>query len=169
MSPRTPILYTDVKRMFDYVNDELIWKENRRSNLIGKPAGSRSCKKRYQVVRVNGKHCKIHRIVFLWHHGYLPETLDHINGDTHDNRISNLREVTVHQNARRKQANKKGASKYKGVHRAGSKWAASIYVDGSALKLGVFNTEIEAAKSYDKAATQYYKEFARLNFEVTND
>ena len=52
----------------------------------------------YHKIMVEGKRYFLHRLVFLYHHGYIPKVIDHINGDKCDNRIENLREVTNSQN-----------------------------------------------------------------------
>jgi hypothetical protein len=98
-----------------------------------------------------------------------PEGLvvDHINGNTLDNRRSNLRLATKQQNACNMRVNKEGCtSKYRGVgwHKMSKKWAARIMVNGRRIHLGLFNSEVEAAKAYDEAAKKYFGEFARLNF-----
>lgn len=159
-----PISYDTVRRLFDYKNDQLIWKTNNNPDYIGKPAGSRTPNKRYQAVRVDGRHCKVHRVVFLWHHGFLPNLIDHIDGDPHNNRIENLREATNSINQRRKRSAKNSSSKYKGVAlEPSNKWRVTIFVNEKIIYLGLHSDEEEAAKVYDDAAIKYYGEHARLN------
>jgi hypothetical protein len=91
--------------------------------------------------------------------------IDHINGNTLDNRLCNLRMCTPQQNS----ANRKpfGKSKYLGVcvstNRA--KWQAQININGKYKHLGRFTIEEDAARAYDAAAKIHYKEFANLNFK----
>jgi hypothetical protein len=44
------------------------------------------------------------------------------------------------------------------------KWVASIQIDATREHLGYFDSETEAAKTYDKAAKKLHGDFAGLNF-----
>ena len=57
-------------------------------------------------------------------------------------------------------------SEYKGVTKGSNKavWQGQIWVDGAKIYLGSFETEEQAARAYDEAATQYFGRFAFLNF-----
>lgn len=89
---------------------------------------------------------------------------DHIDGDTLNNRRSNLRICTNTQNSANRQKPQGAISQYKGIYRVGNRWKAVISPANKHICLGYFSTDIEAAKAYDKAAKQIYGEFARLNF-----
>jgi hypothetical protein len=89
------------------------------------------------------------------------EVVDHINGNTLDNRRSNLRIATIKENVRNRTTIGKGNSRFKGVRFCG--WKASIGVDNKVIHLGYFTTEEEAARAYNAAAIKHFGEFARLN------
>ncbi len=89
---------------------------------------------------------------------------DHINGNTLDNRRSNLRICTRGQNQRNRRGNLNGTSKYKGVSfkNENKKWVAQIGFKKN-MFIGYYKTEIEAALAYNEAAKKYHGKFARLN------
>lgn len=96
------------------------------------------------------------------------QQIDHIDRNGLNNRRENLRAATAKQNRRnsRKYQRSRGtSSSYKGVswHAARNKWQAHIKYNKSKF-LGRFDSEIEAAKAYDKAARELFGEYARLNF-----
>lgn len=98
--------------------------------------------------------------------------VDHINGDTLDNRRENLRVCTWAQNSLNRAKHKHAIhSIYKGVgFENGSsprKWSARVHFNGVRKRVGRYATEIEAAKAYDKFALIAYGEFAKLNFSST--
>ena len=89
---------------------------------------------------------------------------DHIDKNGLNNQLSNLRVCTLSQNPQY-QKKKAGTSRYKGVywHCSYHKWYSHIRVKGKNVHLGSFNSEIDAARSYDVAALKHHCEFAMTN------
>lgn len=91
--------------------------------------------------------------------------VDHINSDGLDNRRCNLRVCTRQENNCNTRKSK-GTSKYKGVSRQPrcATWKCQIAKNRVKINVGCFYNEEDAARAYDRAATEYFGQFARLNF-----
>lgn len=90
--------------------------------------------------------------------------VDHIDGNSLNNRRSNLRLATHQQNSRNRKLNKNSGTGFKGVsyRKDNHKWRAIIVVNQCNICLGQFDTPQEAHEAYCKAAEKYFGEFARF-------
>lgn len=106
---------------------------------------------------------EVHRLVGLAFVGDYPK-FDHKDRNSTNNCPSNLRPCTSSENSANT-ASRGGTSKFKGVSwdKSRQKWQTHIMVDYKSKFLGRFDSEVDAAKAYNKAATQYFGEFAHLN------
>lgn len=89
--------------------------------------------------------------------------IDHINRNKLDNRKCNLRICTYSQNFANsppRTGKYKGVSFSKGAKR---KWISEITVDYRRIRIGCFDSEIEAAAAYNEQAKKYFSKFAYLN------
>jgi hypothetical protein len=111
---------------------------------------------------VNGKTIKLHRLIM---NPQIGEVVDHINGIPNDCRKVNLRVTTQLKNSYNSRIPKNNTSGYKGVcfDKKHKKYMAYIHNKGKSNFLGYFKEPREAAKAYNKAASYYFGEYARLN------
>lgn len=119
----------------------------------------------YLIATVDNILHKVHRLIFLYHYGYLPKCLDHVNRIRDDNRIENLRKATNGQNKANADLQKNNISGYKGVcwSKIAKKWHAQIKVEQNRHHLGYFSSKKKASKAYNKAALYHFGEYANLN------
>jgi hypothetical protein len=152
-----------LNHLFEYDKEtgNLIWKIQQRGIRKGSIAGSVKSHG-YLCVGINYKSYRAHRLIFLMHKGYLPKTIDHINGDKLDNRIENLRAATVGQNQHNRKTNANNTSGYKGVSwdKARKKWLTGIKLEGKRIHLGYFDNVEEAAEVVRKAREELHGDFA---------
>jgi hypothetical protein len=114
----------------------------------------------YWQVGIDGRLHNRARLVWYWTYGRWPyPQVDHINRVKDDDRIVNLREATVSQNAAnyRHRSNPHG---FRGVSCKRARFYAKIRVPGKRINLGSFATAELAAAAYQEAARKYHGEFA---------
>lgn len=109
---------------------------------------------------------KTHKKLFL-HQLVLGEydselDIDHISGDTLDNRKSNLRLCNHYENMRNVRVRSDSSTGIKGVHRAyNGKFKSYIVIAGKITNLGTFINIEDAIRSRLEAEHKYFGEFAR--------
>jgi hypothetical protein len=98
----------------------------------------------------------------------LGQEVDHINGNTLDNRTENLRLCGHTQNMMNRKPQINNTSGFKGVvwHKRAQRWYARIQCLDREHHLGSFDHPESAARAYDAAARELFGEFARLNFPI---
>ena len=102
----------------------------------------------------------VHRIILTKYLGReIKEYCDHINHNTSDNRIINLREITQQENIQYQQLSSRNKSGFKGViwNKDNNKWRAQIHLNKKALFLGLFDTAELAYEAYKNKAQELNK------------
>ena len=135
--------------LFEY-KDGILFNRIRRG-ARGKKGAGVGCKNKggYIQTAIDRKYYYAHRLIYIMHNGDIEEGLciDHIDGDNQNNRIDNLRKVTLQEN----QFNRPTAKGYT-WHKHGQKWMARIWrADGVWIYLGYFVKEEDAAQAYQVA------------------
>jgi len=153
-----------LKKHVRYEDGKLYWTDFSIRPTAKKGAIGYQCKTGYVVMKFMKRTITVHRIIFLYHHGYLPKYIDHINGDKADNRIENLRDVTHCQNMMNIKKYSLNTSGYKGVsfHKRSQKWVAQIKFNKKHLYLGLFDQPEKAYEAYCFKAKELHGEYANL-------
>lgn len=171
-----------LKTLFDYKDGKLYWKIKCRSDihpghLAGFIRSPKNALPRY-IVKINDQSFIGARLIYIWHNGDISNEIDHIDRDSINDNIENLRPAIRLENSRNKNKSKNKTSQYLGVHKitcngeyANEYWVSCIRVGGKLISLGNFSFTKEneklAALAYNEAAKKYFGEFANLN--VIND
>lgn len=166
-----------LKEIFDYCDGSLIWKldpskpKKWNTRLAGKAAGYRNPTTGYLSICINPsdenglssiRNFMAHRLVFCWHHGFYPETVDHINGDRSDDRIENLRAASYSENAANWGSHSRNTTGVLGVrkHRDGH-YETRLSFKKKRYQIGSFKTLEEAKIAYDAASRRILGEWKR--------
>ena len=140
--------------LFYYIDGTLIRKRS------GKKIGTRPNGRGYGQVKIAGINYLAHRVIFMFVHGYLPDVLDHRDGNKLNNHVANLRPATQQQNLRNSRIRKHNTSGVTGVNLHKGKWRAYIYVDNQHISLGHYLVKDLAVQARQKAEQEYFGEFA---------
>ena len=149
--------------LFEYRDGDLYWKVSVSPRAqAGNKAGCFDCSGGYYKTSINGKDYGIHRIVFAIHHGFFPTIIDHIDRNPANNRIENLREATISQNAWNAAKNSRNTSGYKNVlfRKARNKWTCRFKVNEKHIMRGSFNTAEEASVYAEILRQELHGKFA---------
>lgn len=120
---------------------------------IGDVAGTKC--NGYIRIFIDSKGYAAHRLAWFYVYGEWPShQIDHINRLKDDNKISNLRDISIRENAENRLHQINSKSKQKGVSwiERDKKWAAKIMANGKEFYLGAFKDMEHAIVAYETAA-----------------
>lgn len=129
--------------------------------LAGNPIPTHNGKV-YWIVQVDGRKHRRAQITFCMTNGYWPTPqVDHINGNSLDDRPVNLRVATVTQNAWNHKGRAKRSPLPMGIRSAASgRYVARIAVNKRKICLGTFDSVEQASRAYQDARRHHFGEFA---------
>ena len=159
--------YLSTKFKIDTENGVVYWASRPKNNrvFVGQEAGlakEQHNGKKYWVITLDGRKIKRSQLIYLFVHGFQCEQLiDHINGDSLDDRSANLRSATITQNAWNHKCRARKINLPMGVRNNSSgKYQARITVNKKVIYLGAYNTPEEADLIYQQKRKEYYGEYA---------
>lgn len=115
---------------------------------------------KYRRLKIDGKCYLLHRVIFLMFNKTLPELVDHIDGDSMNNRVENLRASCKLSNRWNSAGNNGTQSGHKGVYLDKGRWKALITVNKQKYYLGMYGTKEAAKEVVDAKYKELQKEFA---------
>src|SRR5690606_27109627 len=107
------------------------------------------------------------RAIFLIEHGYLPQFIDHRDGDRLNNRIDNLRACTNQENSWNSKKPSNNTSGIVGVtwNKNANRWKAQCNDhNGKRTYLGYFTNKHEAGEAVRKFCLEHHGEFAKQHW-----
>jgi hypothetical protein len=182
MRPIGAELVTQIRQLlrYDAKTGKLYWNERPREYFnshvswtawIGRYANKEAFiytdERGYKNGAILRKPFKAHRVIWALVHGVDPgdALMDHIDGDTGNNRIENLRLVNYEGNARNRKRPNTNSSGIVGVafYKNRNNWVASIYVRGKKVCLGYYDSKEHAiiARKAAETALSYHHNHGR--------
>jgi hypothetical protein len=150
--------------LFEYRDGALFYRQRPSQNTFAGDRAGYVDNNGYRKLSVKNKRYQEHRIIFLMHHGYLPETIDHTDGNPANNCIENLREATQQQNCYNSTTHGRNTSGHRGVSwsKVWGKWQAYVNANKKRKFLGYFEDLELAALVASEARDLYHGKFARI-------
>lgn len=150
-----------VRATFEYDDGVLRWRLSpSRSVRAGAVAGAENGRG-YIQVQWRGRLFVLHKLIYAYHHGWVPEVVDHVDGDTQNNRIENLRAATKAENQYNAKRRTDNSSGHKNVRKHGDKWQVVVRQNGRRHHVGTFDDLGAAAAAAEQARKNLHGEFAR--------
>lgn len=152
-----------ILELFEYCDGELYWKKDVAKNVKkGSQAGTLNLKN-YKIIGIDNKTYRAHRLIFLMIHGYLPTIIDHIDGNTLNNKINNLRAAQSADNSANAKLAKHNTSGAKGVFwkKQVKKWEVAVAYKNKRHYFGLYKDFELAELVAVEARNKLHKEFAR--------
>ena len=146
--------------LFEYRDGHLYWKNAVLPSNNGKLAGYDN-KNGYMKVTIKNKQYYIHRIIYLMQHGFMPQMIDHIDGNSKNNSIENLREADSSKNNFNSVYKNKNKSGYRNVfyNKERNTWTIYITINKKTKFFGSYEDVELAGLVAEEARRKYHGEF----------
>lgn len=158
-------VWADVKNVWEYRNGNLYWRIKAGRGTSVKHPGDLVAPAPdplgYHYVTWRRKHYAVHRVVFLLVYGWLPDCVDHIDGNPQNNCAENLRPATRLQNQFNRRPNTRSKTGIKNVTPHQGKWQVRFSINRKTHHYGCYATVEEAASVAAKIRAELHGEFAR--------
>lgn len=150
----------DLLLEYDPLTGNLTWKPRNNPAFDNKHVGKEalvSVAQGYKRGLLNKQMFAAHRVIFKMMTGRDPSGIDHINGDTMDNRWINLREAdqSVNQKNQKLALNNRSGKSGVSFNVRSQKWTASISDSGKRIFLGSFKNKQDAIQARTDAEIKY--------------
>lgn len=166
MNDLPDLIYLHSRLSYDPISGHLFWKHSEKMSAQwnGRFANTRAgtltsgkSGKVYEMIVIDYKKYKCHRIIFKMFYGFDPREVDHINGNGLDNRIENLRSVSSIENQRNLRLQNHNTSGVAGVcfNKTFNKWWAYMKINGKQKSLGYFELFENAVEARRKGEIEY--------------
>lgn len=111
---------------------------------------TRADKYGYYRVSIGGKRYLLHKLIYYYSTGRWPDTIDHIDGNCKNNKLSNLRETDRQGNMMNLKLRSDNPTGYVGVAMKYGKYYAHAQKNGERLFAGYFDTIEEAISAREE-------------------
>ena len=153
-----------LNEIYEYKDGNLFYKKlvYKNTKAIGDKVGY-IAKSGYATTKIKNKSYLIHRLIYLMHYKYLPEQIDHIDGNPINNSIENLRDASGSQNCMNKKISAVNTSGYKNINyiKQINKYRVQLKVKGNPISFGCFSDVELADLVAQEARDKYFGKFAR--------
>jgi hypothetical protein len=141
------------KQKYEFIVDDNFWYEI-------KPINRCVTRGNYLRLTINNKKITLHKYLMLKYGGYTEDDLkdkaiDHINRNSLDNRLENLRVLTYSDNNKNRDTNNK--SGYRGIYKIGSKYQAKFTLESKAFYSKKYDEINQAILKYNYFVLKYGK------------
>jgi hypothetical protein len=147
--------------LYDPETGVIVWlKPTSNRAKAGERAGTIGAHGYYRIGFQKSEHMA-HRVAWALHHGHWPNgVIDHMDGNPANNRIANLRDVSMKINMQNRRTATRGSlSGLLGahLHKATGLWHAVIKTSGKVTSLGYHKTPEEAHAAYLEAKRRLHE------------
>lgn len=156
--PKQPLTQDLVRKLFNYNKrlGKLYYRMPTHNHNVGDVAGY-SHSGGYIAISIGNTQHLIHRIIWLYVKGYLPDMVDHIDHVRTNNAWYNLREVNNTENSKNTSISSNSATKVNGVSfmKSRNKYRAYIMINRKQISLGLYTNLEDAIEARKEADIKY--------------